>query len=399
MKLKLSFDRWFLIFVFTLITSIQSYAATEITTKIKGKDCPIVLVHGFLGWGRDEMAGYLYWGGNALDIEKHLAKKGFQVFTASVGPISSVHDRACELFWQLKGGCVDYGAEHAKKFGHKRFGRKYSAMLPQWDEAHPIHMIGHSMGGQTIRYLAELLAQDFFNQGTNERWILSVSTISTPHNGTTLATIVGNIFWNTFDEILSGLVALSGGTLDSVYDFDLIQWGIERKRKESISSHLARIVTAIGNTHDIASWDLSPQGARELNEKIRVFPDLYYMSYANSKTFKTWLSQVDLAKLSMNPALLFPADFMGTYRGEAIPADKTNLWHINDGIVNTISMAGPSNSPIVKYRSGPIKKGIWTCIGHASDKDHLQIVGHYVDSSWIVNFYNNIAKRLATLDR
>ncbi len=67
---------------------------------LMGQDCPVVLVHGFMGWGREEMGGYLYWGG-FYDIEKMIAEQGFKTVTASVGPISSVHDRACELFWQL----------------------------------------------------------------------------------------------------------------------------------------------------------------------------------------------------------------------------------------------------------------------------------------------------------
>ena len=29
---------------------------------------PIILIHGFLGWGRDEMSGYYYWGGKT-DLE------------------------------------------------------------------------------------------------------------------------------------------------------------------------------------------------------------------------------------------------------------------------------------------------------------------------------------------
>ena len=32
---------------------------------------PIVLVHGFMGWGSDEMAGYKYWGGKN-DFEEYL---------------------------------------------------------------------------------------------------------------------------------------------------------------------------------------------------------------------------------------------------------------------------------------------------------------------------------------
>ena len=31
---------------------------------------PIILMHGFMGWGRDEMAGYYYWGG-FTDLEEY----------------------------------------------------------------------------------------------------------------------------------------------------------------------------------------------------------------------------------------------------------------------------------------------------------------------------------------
>ena len=63
---------------------------------------PIILVHGFMGWGRDEMGSYRYWGGKN-DIENELKKNGFEVYTSNVGPVSSNWDRAIELFYQIKG--------------------------------------------------------------------------------------------------------------------------------------------------------------------------------------------------------------------------------------------------------------------------------------------------------
>ena len=74
---------------------------------------PIILIHGFLGWGRDEMAGYYYWGGRT-DLEAVLREDGYEVYTVSVGPISPNFDRAIETFYQIKGGQVDYGNEKAK---------------------------------------------------------------------------------------------------------------------------------------------------------------------------------------------------------------------------------------------------------------------------------------------
>ncbi len=54
-----------------------------------------------MGWGKDEMAGYKYWGGKN-DYATYLREKGFEVYTASVGPVSSNWDRAVELFYQIK---------------------------------------------------------------------------------------------------------------------------------------------------------------------------------------------------------------------------------------------------------------------------------------------------------
>ena len=77
---------------------------------------PIVFVHGFAGWGPEEMLGYSYWGGTQ-DVIKDLNAHNYPAIAASVGPVSSNWDRACELYAQLTGTRVDYGAVHAKRFG------------------------------------------------------------------------------------------------------------------------------------------------------------------------------------------------------------------------------------------------------------------------------------------
>ena len=119
---------------------------------------PIILIHGFLGWGRDEMAGYYYWGGKT-DLETELKSSGYEVYTVSVGPISPNWDRAIEAFYQIKGGQVDYGNEKAEQYGiiQRPSGKNYTGLYPQWDEKHPVHLIGHSQGGSTAKMLEVLL--------------------------------------------------------------------------------------------------------------------------------------------------------------------------------------------------------------------------------------------------
>ena len=64
---------------------------------------PIIFIHGFMGWGPEEMGDYSYWGGKHNYI-KDLEEEGHQIFAVSVGPISSNWDRAIEAFIKLKEG-------------------------------------------------------------------------------------------------------------------------------------------------------------------------------------------------------------------------------------------------------------------------------------------------------
>lgn len=56
-------------------------------------------------------------------------KKDERVLVPDLGSLTSVHDRARELFYYLKGGRVDYGEDHSKACGHSQFGRFYEKGL------------------------------------------------------------------------------------------------------------------------------------------------------------------------------------------------------------------------------------------------------------------------------
>ena len=89
-----------------------------------------------------------------------LTDAGYEVYTPSIGPVASNWDRACELYAYLVGGTVDYGQYHSAQNGHSRYGRTFKGVLPELNDADStlkIHLVGHSMGGETIRMLAQLL--------------------------------------------------------------------------------------------------------------------------------------------------------------------------------------------------------------------------------------------------
>jgi triacylglycerol esterase/lipase EstA (alpha/beta hydrolase family) len=112
---------------------------------------PIVLVHGIFGFGKGRLGGLSYFGG--------AEKKDERVLVPDLGSLTSIYDRARELFYYLKGGVVDFGEEHSEACGHSRFGRRYEqGQYPEWDEDHPIHFVGHSAGAQVVRVLQQMLA-------------------------------------------------------------------------------------------------------------------------------------------------------------------------------------------------------------------------------------------------
>ena len=130
---------------------------------------PIILIHGFLGWGENEVGDVNYWGGKS-DIEQHLIDKGFNVYSVSLGPVSSTYDCAIETFYQIKGGQVNYGDQHSKKYdlAQKPKEKYYSGFYPEWDENHPVHLIGYSFGGLTARMLIHLLNSTFVNDSNGK---------------------------------------------------------------------------------------------------------------------------------------------------------------------------------------------------------------------------------------
>lgn len=75
-----------------------------------------IFVHGLSGWGSyDPVYKRMpYWGMRGGDLISYLSKNGFSSHAASVSPTGSAWDRACELYAQLTGTRVDYGAEHSQ---------------------------------------------------------------------------------------------------------------------------------------------------------------------------------------------------------------------------------------------------------------------------------------------
>jgi len=383
-----------------------------------GNDDPLVLVHGFIGWGRDELLGFKYWGGFG-DVQQTLTDHGYRTYTGVVGPFSSNWDRACELYAQIKGGTVDYGQAHSDAYGHARYGRTFPGLYPDWGtpdargRPRKIHLIGHSQGGQTIRVLTALLEQGDPAElaatplaersplfGGGKVWVRSVTTLATPHDGTSLATGIDRLLPFARNALL-GIAALTGIEPDRLpYDAKLDHWGLRRAPDESFMAYLRRVERSpIWRSPDISAWDLSPDGARELNRRFPARPAVYYFSWGAAATTPIWPLGHQVPLPTLQPQLWGTALFIGAYTRD-LPGQVVidARWWQNDGVVNTRSMAGPTlDSPDrIVAGAGPPQPGVWNHQGTLAGWDHLDLVG--IGTTRDINgWYLRLAKSLAEL--
>ena len=120
-----------------------------------------------------------------LSYPVDLIPENINLISVYPSPTGSLHDRACQVFYELYGGTVDYGKEHSDFHNHERFGRKFEkGKLSMWDEDNPITIIGHSLGGCTAWVLQNYLAQGrFAGIPTSAAWVSNVICVSAPLNG------------------------------------------------------------------------------------------------------------------------------------------------------------------------------------------------------------------------
>src|SRR5262245_39704305 len=144
----------------------------------------IIFVPGLFGWGPGELGGFPYWG----DALAQFSGTQFKTHWVKCGPISSFHDRACEVFAHITGMTINYGAGHSAAEGHAQFSRDLTgqAFVPDWSEDNPVILISHSAGAQTCLQLQQLLAEDFWGIGSNQNWIEAVVCVTGVLNGSTL---------------------------------------------------------------------------------------------------------------------------------------------------------------------------------------------------------------------
>lgn len=336
---------------------------------------PYVFVHGLNGYGDDLGVPLSYWGTTGGDLLPALEAEGFECYAPSVSTAGSAWDRACELYAQLTGTRVDYGAAHSAKYGHERYGKTYTQPLFEGfgtvdDDGNlrKVNIIAHSFGGATARVLAALLETGSETEkaattegelsglfeGGKGHWIFSLTCLAAPHNGVSLLSMI-----DASSALSTAASMINSKTLGDIMDAVGINVG---------SMSLSEFLNA-AKTQDTAYADLSISGAEKLNEITCLNPHTYYYSYPVDGTTNGKVTNDMSAPTRISGWIIC--------RFTESAAGKDASWIPNDGLVNTISATAPFSElseTITDTADLQSKPGIWYIMPTVRG-DHGSIIG------------------------
>ena len=161
-------------------------------------------------------------------------------------------------------------------------------------------------------------------------------------------------------------------------------------------------------TKNMVSWDVSIQGARELNTNSTANSDIYYFSFVNSNTVLDNRTGRHVPHKSMSFIIRSNARIMGMKKAYYEDGSSTDSsWFENDGIVNKVSMYGPTSGlngpdPISKFNENELLiPGQWYVMDEIQ-MDHKKMIGHGTNKdnySFLVQTYINHIELLKSLPK
>ena len=379
---------------------------------VKKNKYPIILAHGFSGYPDESKPAVLppYWGGNKVDLDKELNKQGYDVREGGMSPFGSNYDRALELYYYIKGGTVDYGAYHSKKYGHARYGKTYKGIYPEWAPGKKVHLVGHSFGGQTIQVLEDMLRNGVPEEieyqkkhggdipeifaGGNNNMVSSVTTIATPHNGTFISDKLGNkpIARKLFYKILKYT-----SNKYTKADYGLEPWGIKQRDDESFIQYLKRVKdNKVWKTEDTSFTDGSIEGSKKINDRLTLSKDVAYTSITAEDTHKTFNNR-QRGNFKMFAPFKILANLVGRQNPES--------WREGDGPVPLKSGLYPFNKPHkdTTFDSKP-ELGLWGVMPTLKNWDHMDLVGWdltdtRIKPKMVLGLYEQLANYLSEVEK
>lgn len=318
------------------------------------------------------------------DLIAWLRGKGYQAFAASVAPVGSLWDRACELYAQLAGTRVDYGAAHSREYRHERYGRDFTGrpLIPSFDANTKLVLIGHSFGGATANLFAELMA----NGDAREREATDAAELSP-------------LFLGGMGERIQCVAALAAGQNgNSTYeipkdyriegqDVRLPWWSRLLDSRMSKGGRLT--ADDRRDPRDCAEYDMRIDRAREINQRISVLPHVLYLSVPCCFTKKN-KAGYQIPEKGMEPFFVMRSVQMGRYTGVTEGGQILDeQWWENDGRLSTISETAPFGAPQIPLDRRKAQAGVWN-VFPVYRGDHMSLQGGLLRKRDIRGFYEDL---------
>jgi len=360
----------------------------------RNTDIRYVFVHGLSGWGSYDRRYrfFPYWGMRDGDLIGYLRERGYPSYAASVDPVGSAWDRACELYAQLFGKVTDYGAEHSARAGHGRFGRDFTSepLIPDIGRNTKLVLLGHSFGGVTVRLFAELMANgsdrerslgggngisDLFAGGRADM-VHSVVTLAAPTNGTT-----------AYDLFL-----------DPGFDTGSVKIPVSDRLAARVFRSGRKTPSDARAAWDSAAHDMHIDRALELNRSINTLPGTYYFAVPCSASERNDDGTYSPVRSDMVSLYRRTSALMGAYSGSTAGGFRIGEeWRENDGLVNTVSAREPIGAPVSPESEKGPEKGTWTVLP-VQRGDHMSLQGGLGKRRNIRPFYTELLDMISSLE-
>lgn len=384
---------------------------------------PVILVPGVFGYGEETLAHKVvpYFGLTSSSYQKAVGDLGIECHTVSFELLSGVWDRACELYAQLLGGTVDYGAAHSAKFGHARYGKTYKKpMLQSWDK---ITFVAHGFGAPVARLFISLLENgsaeeraatpeaelsDLFKGGFYNK-VHALVTIAGVNEGITIAEALEGRFSGAKKLLTKAATCYDvflkyKGYVDPYYQksgIPVTQHGVsafitEEDEKKKLKFNEDAIDKYL-RQEDNVFYDIGPWGMTELNKKISISSNVYYFSFTGEVTNNI----MDKATIpSLKAGITLPFSVLISTFENYLPEFPiiTKRDHDNDGIVNTNSSMPPINESATAFKNAErCQTGIWYQMP-VEDRNHFSFMGLFVRPDKYRDEVYNLMKILCNLE-
>ncbi|DAZ97313.1 TPA: hypothetical protein N0F65_003677 [Lagenidium giganteum] len=253
--------------------------------------------------------------------EQALHEMNANHFLLDVGALSSNHDRACEAFYQLYGGTVDYGEAHSEHHDGQRLDMENDDGVV-WDGmgrdtcVTATHIRRRCIqdgvratrcGATAAIELYQLICTDAFGVGSTHEWVASITSVAGPLSGTTMTHLFEIHSTKMVPYSLGHAISTSLGLwytlcndfpiLKRVYDYRMPQW-------RHVHSYLEVVAPTgrLNNSVDLTIFDIMPIIRMERNSRLVHMDKPFLVSIATSSHVQ--IPTLELVLLAVLLALL-----------------------------------------------------------------------------------------------